>query len=68
MSLARAIAQRHLAIVLAAQQGADFATCRESDQDFWLGVADEAVAAMERAGVRFIVTIPPSGEKGGAAC
>ena len=69
MSLARAIAQRHLAIVLADQLAAvDFAVCRDADQDYWLAVADEAVAAMERAGLRFIVTIPPNGEKGGAVC
>jgi hypothetical protein len=67
--LARAIAQRHLAIVLSWQLGgSDFATATPADQDYWLGVADEAVAAMEKAGLRFIVTIPQRGEEGGDAC
>ncbi|MCC6271247.1 MAG: hypothetical protein IT190_08215 [Microbacteriaceae bacterium] len=67
--LARAIAQRHLAIVLSWQLGGrDFATEPPNQQDYWLGVADEAVAAMEKAGLRFIVTIPQRGEEGGDGC
>lgn len=68
--LARAIAQRHLAIILAKidRPSVDFAIATPSDQDYWLGVADVAVAAMEKAGLRFIVTIPQRGEEGGDGC